>query len=280
VTNTTTEILTVNGVVLNTLAKNVESLAGRLRTPAFRTENIVVPGRHGALRTPNKKFDQNVIQLPMWVIGCDDNGQIPSDSNARIEFYARVDELSRLFKGSIDELDIRHTLPDGSIRQIFGDAMDVFDWTTTAAPTGLFAVNILAYYPMWQDIKISTLELAAAGATASFNSKFGNATAPMEAMAYKLTGPWLNPVLTFADGSWVAYDVNLLAGQTVTIDSGTWTLTGGGGHVVDYTKIRHDGGDDRWATLPPTSQIITLGGSNRTVATKLALTGRLMFLVG
>lgn len=276
-TNTTTEILTVNGVVLNTLAKNIDTLAGRLRTPGLRTENIVVPGRHGALRTPNKKFDQNIITLPMWVAGCDDNGAIPSDSNARIEFYARVDELTRVFKNG--ELDVRHTLPDGSIRQIFGDAMDVFDWTTTAAPTGMFGVNILAYYPFWQSLAALTQELGADGASAKF-TRFAPSTAPIEDIAWKLTGPWLNPVLTFGDGSWVAYDANIPAGQSLTIDSGTWQLTGSGGLVVNYTKIRHDGADDRWATLPATSQTVTLGGTTRTAATKLAGTGRNMFLVG
>lgn len=279
-TVTTSEILTVNGVVLNTLAKNIESLTGRLRAPALRTQNIEVPGRHGKLRTPNKKFDENLISLPMWVAGCDDDGLIPTDSTARIEFYKRVDELTRLFKGGSQVLDMRHTLPDGTVRQIFGDTLDVFDFTTSAAPTGKFVVNFLAFYPFWQSLAAITQELAADGATANF-TRFAPSTAPIEAVAYKITGPWTNPVLTFADGSWVAYDVALTTGQTVTIDSGAWTLTGGGGHTVDYSKIRHDGGDDRWATLPPTSQVVQLAGTARVAGTtKLALTARNMFLVG
>src|SRR3982751_4903714 len=95
---TTTETLTVNGVVLNTLANNIETLAGRLRVPSYRTENLIVPSKHGELWVPNKKFQTNTIPLPMWVLGCNDDGEIPSGSTARIEFYARVDELVTLFK--------------------------------------------------------------------------------------------------------------------------------------------------------------------------------------
>lgn len=277
--NTTTEILTVNGVVLNTLAKNITTLAGRLHVAGLRTENVKVPGRHGSIRTPNKVFDENILVLPMWVEGCDDDGRIPTGSTKRIEFYKRVDELTELFKGGSSILDIRHTLPDGTIRQIFGDVMDVFDFTTTAAPSGQFTVNITCPDPFWQDVNAKSQTLSVAGTTATAGS-FSKSTAPMEEMAYVLTGPWTNPQLTFSDGSWVAYDVALLAGQTVTIDSGEWELTGGGGHTVDYTKLRHDGADSRWATLPSGSQLVTIGGTARTGASGLVLTGRQKYLVG
>lgn len=278
--NTTTEILTVNGVVLNTLAKNIETLAGRLRTPAKRTENIVVPGAHGALRVPNKNFDQNHIALPMWVVGCDDSGNIPTGSNKRIEFYKRVDELTKLFKGSDAELHVQHTLPDGSVREIFGDCMEVFDWTTTASPKGQFTAVILCSYPFWQDDEDRTQNWAVLGKTSVNATKFAQATAPMEDMRYELTGPWLNAELTFGDGSLVAYDANIPAGQGLIIDSGEWELTGIGGLVPDYTAIRHDGVDSRWATLPADTQEIGLAGSSWTSATELTMTGRRKYLVG
>lgn len=280
-TNTTAEILTVNGVVLNTYAKNIDTIAGRLRTPALRTANIMIPGKHGALRTPVKMFDQNQIALPMWVLGCDDNGGIPNGSSKRIEFFKRVDELTRLFKGSSSELDIRHTLPDSSVRQAFGDCMEVFDWTTTATPKGLFTPVITMSEPFWQDINPLSIRMSADQSVASVSpAALAGATAPMWDVQYTLEGPWLNPVLTFADGSYVAYDVSLSAGQTVKIDSTNWELTGTGGHNVDYTKIRHDGTDAAWAALPATSQTIVLGGTQRTGASFLTVAARRKFLVG
>lgn len=277
---TTEELLTVNGVILNTFAKNIESLAGRLRTPSFRTENRQVPGRHGALRTPNKMFDENSLALPMWVAGCDDNGHIPAGSNARKEFYKRVDELTRLFKGGSTALDIRHTLPDLSVRQCFGDVLEVFDFTTDASPLGLFSVNITVYDPFWRDVDPQTQTFASANGSSVEATQFAGSTAPMDDLTYQLIGPWTNPVLTFADGSWIAYDVALTAGQGVTIDAGTWKLTGTGGHTVNYGKVRHDGRDGRWASLPTSSQVITLGGSARTTSTQLIVAGRRKFLVG
>src|SRR5687768_5894726 len=97
-TVTTSETLSVDGVVLNTLAKNIETLTGRLRTPPLRGSNLSIPSRHGALHTATKVYDENEIVLPMWVAGCDDDGEIPYFGSARKEFFKNLDELSNLFR--------------------------------------------------------------------------------------------------------------------------------------------------------------------------------------
>jgi hypothetical protein len=53
-----------------------------------------------------------------------------------------------------------------------------------------------------------------------------------------------------------------------------------GGFVPDYALLEHDGADNRWATLPADSQVVTLSGTGRTAATNLTATGRLKYLVG
>lgn len=277
--NTTTEILTVDGVVLNTLAKNISSLTGRLRAPAVRTSNILVPGRHGALYSPNKKYDQALITLPMWVVGSDDDGAIPEGSTARREFFKRIDELTKLFKKTSGLLDVRHTLPDGSVRQCYAESLDVMDFTTDASPRGLFSVNLTVPEVFWQDVDTRSQVLAANGASV-VASDFAAATAPMEDLVYRLDGPWTSPRLTFADGSFVAVNQAIPAGQGMSVDSGNWDLTGHNGFVPDYTKIQHDGADSYWAALPAENQTITLTGADRTAATQLTVTGRRKFLVG
>lgn len=285
---TTTEVLTVNGVILNTLAKNIESLTGRLRTPAKRTANVVVPGRHGAVRTTGKKYDQNVIVLPMWVIGCDDDGSIPTLSSDRREFFARVNELVQLFSGNGDvPLDIRHTQPDGSIRQCFGDVLDVLNFTTESSdsPLGKVGVSITVHGAFWQDLNEVTSGAVAANGASVQLPQFSGASAPMEDLRVQVVGPWNNPKLTFSDGSWVQYSESFLAGQGVLIDAATWKLTGVGGYAPALNKLTYSGTSSHWFCLPPTGKAIPTvqiagGPSERTAATSLTMTGRRKFLVG
>lgn len=276
---TTAETLSVDGVVLNTYAKNIGSLTGRLRAPALRTSNVLVPGRHGALRTPNKKYDQALITLPMWVVGSDDDGLIPGGSTARREFFKRIDELTKLFKKLSGPLDVRHTLPDGTVRQCFAEALDVLDFTTDASPKALFSVNLTVPDVFWQDVSPLSAVLPASGASVAATA-FAASSAPMEDLVYRLDGPWTSPRLTFADGSYMAVNQTIPAGQGISVDSGNWDLTGHNGFVPDYTKIEHDGADAYWAALPADNQTITLAGSARTAATQLTITGRRKYLVG
>lgn len=281
---TTAEVLTVNGVALNTFAKNIESLTGRLRTPAKRTSNIVVPGRHGAVRTKGKKYDQNVIVLPMWVVGSDDNGRIPVGSNARREFFARVNELVNLFSGNGDEpLDIRHTQPDGSVRQCFGDVLDVLDFTTSGAnPMAKVGVSIQIPGAFWQDLQEVTSTVVASGASVTL-PQFAGASAPMEDLRVQLNGPWNTPRLQFKDGSWVQYTDNFVAGKGVIIDAATWQLSGVGGYVPALDKLTYSGPSSHWFCLPPTGEedpLINLSGTSRTGSTSLTMTGRRKYLVG
>lgn len=281
---TTEEILTVNGVVLNTYAKNIESLTGRLRAPAKRTSNVVVSGRHGAVRTRGKKYDQNLIVLPMWVIGAEDDGSIPADETARRLFFRNINDLTKLFKENNDEeLDIRHTLPDGSVRQCFGDVLDAIDFTTeTANPLGKFGVSITMANPFWQDLVEQETQVAASGDTVTL-ANFRGATAPMEDLVVTITGPWANPVLTFADGSWVAYDDSFQPGEGIEINSGVWGLSGVGGIVPSLEKLRYGGTSSHWIALPPAGEDapeVQLFGGIRTNNSQLAVRGRRKYLVG
>lgn len=275
---TTAETLTVNGVVLNTLAKNISSLAGRLRAPAYRTGNISIPGMHGELWIPNKKYQANIVTLPMWVVGCDDDGEIPVGSNRRKEFFKRVDELVTLFK-SPTLLDIVWTTARDEARRCWAEALDVLDFTTDASPKGMVGVVLTIPEAFWEDLANKTQTLTGTGASLT-PTNFQGGSAPMEDLVYKFTGPWTNPRATFSDGSWFQYSAALTASQTITIDSGEWELTGGGGLTADYSKISHDGTDAVWGALPASAAAIALSGTARTTASQFQITGKRKFLVG
>jgi hypothetical protein len=245
VTITTDEILTANGVVLNTLAYNVGSLTGRLRTPARRGDNVTVPGRHGAIRTPNKRFDQGEIVLPMWVVGADEDGLVPAFGPGRDQLFANVDMLTRIF--STETVDLVHTLPDGSQRRLLGEPSEAIDFTSMAGGgRAEFAVTLRVPGAFWTDIADVSASFAGEGAWSV--AEFDGATAPMDELAVTFTGG-TNPRVQ-AGNVWLQYSAVLAATESITLDCATWTLSGGGGLVPDYSRVDH-AGDGRWFVLPP-----------------------------
>jgi hypothetical protein len=290
--NTTTETLTVDGVVLNTYAKNIESLTGRLRTPPMRTGNIIVPGRHGSLRPATRLYGENVISLPMWVRGCDDDGLVPTTK--RREFYKNVDALTQLFGYHKSRLDIRHTLPDGSVRQAFGEVLDVIDMSVDDAvndPVGKFIVTLQMNEPFWQDISDVTQTITGTPGGTTSLANFAGATAPMDELVIRFTGPINNPTITAVYDSGVissiyaTYQANLASGAWVEFNTSTfeWT-TGGGAAAFNYANWAHSGGGRLFTLFPGksagTPQIHWAGGGSPTGVTALKLTGRRKYLVG
>jgi len=86
VTNTTQTYWDVDGVSLQTYAFNIESLGGdRMKPPPFRGSDVTVPYRPGQKFVP-KVLDANVVQLGMWVVGTDEDGNPPADPGVRLQW--------------------------------------------------------------------------------------------------------------------------------------------------------------------------------------------------
>lgn len=288
-TATTTETLSVNGVVLNNLAYNIESLTGRLRAPAFTTANITVPGRHGTIRIPNKRYEEGQVVLPMWVMGNDVNG---GTLTPRQSFFANLDTLNQLFRPGAGLLQVVHTLPDGSQRQCWAECLDAMDMTTDAGGNlvgGKFSVALRLPVPFWEDPTLQTINLGM-----TWNGDLGplnGTTAPIEDSVAIITGPFTSVQLearynggALDEPLYWSYSGVVGTGQTLTVDSGAWKMTGGGGLAPDYTKLFHTGGT-RWLTIPagpvggnPQVKLTTVGGVAGT--SKVTLQARRKFLVG
>lgn len=288
-TNTTAELLTVDGVPLNTYAKNISTLAGRLRSAQLRTANIQLPMRNGQLRVPRKWYDPVVLDLPMWVVGCDDNGNVPSGSNARIEFFKRIDELASLF-ASPDLLTVRHTLPDGSIRECMAEMLQALDFSTSAVtPKGLFDVQLTVPDAFWRDIADKTNSITNPTLPYLFNlPNFAGATAPMDDLTITITGPVTNPrVEAYRNGAalgipvWFQYTGTIASGQTLIVNCATWALSGTSAPV--YSNFTHVG-DARFLSVPPAPSAgtpqVRFTGTSTSAVTAISVVGRRKFLVG
>ena len=288
-TTTTAETLSVNGVVLNTLAKNISSLTGRLRAPALRTDNVTVPGRHGSLRTVNKRYEEGQIVLPMWVRGSDDSeGSIGRDT-----FFTNVDTLTQLFRPGSGLLTLVHTLPDGSQRQALAECTEAINMTMVAGgdfPYATFSVALRVPSVFWQDVSTTSIDLAY-----NFNgnlTQLEGTTAPIEDAIYTCYGPFTSCTVearyngsAMDDPQYFTYSGTLGTNQNLIVNAGSWKLTSGGTpFLVDYTKMFHTG-SARFLEIPPGPvggypQLKVTMANAVSGTSKVNVTARRKFLVG
>lgn len=280
-TVTTSEDLTVEGVSVKTLAKNVETLAATLRAPGKRGANPVAALRSGSIFSAFKPHDDGNMVWPMWVRGCDDNGLIPSGT-ARTQFFSRIDELTSLFDKPHGLLDIRHTLPDVSVRQCFAECVQSMDFSTYGMnPIGLFAVELSIPGSYWQDV---------ADTAPAKNTTVGSAwtfatggTAPMDDATYTIAGPITNPRITDEyTGAYVQYNGALTAGQTLVLNAGTFAVTATGITPNLANLIMSNTGGRLMRLVPDASLRYRpiLSGSGTATGVGLTIVGKRKFLVG
>lgn len=281
---TTTERITVEGIDLKTYCWNVETLGATLRSPSRRGANAVVAGRSGGILTRFKPHEEATYVWPMWVLGADADGSIPGGSTARIEFFKRVDELTRLFSKEHGALDVRHTLPDGTIRQAFLECRSVLDFTTggIGQPMGKVAVELVNPSCYWQDINTTSVTDNTSALTVDFGA---GGTAPIEDAVITLTGTINNPVFTdaFAGDALCSYAKTVGAGHSLVINSSLSTVTASGGHTLDMTKFSMQNTNGRLMRFVPHP----VSGGYRLVVTGTGFSGatvnvvsRRKFLVG
>lgn len=244
------ESLTVNGVPLDSLAFMVTDISGLLSTPNLRGENVVVPGRHGRIRTPRKRFDEAEIVLPMWVVGALRDGGVPVGSSEVEEFFARRDELLRLFYA--DRVVLEFTRPDGHAVNASCEVADVLDFTrVAAAPLAKVAVALRIPAAFWQDsVSVSQTVSGPTGTTQPLTA-FDGATAPMSDLLVTFTGPVNNPMI--AHGSrWVKYNGVVSSGRQLVLNTETWQLSPGTGTpwVPDVRQVEFGDGPN-WLELNP-----------------------------
>lgn len=271
------ESLTVNGVSLETHAFMLTDASGLMTAPARRGENISVPGRHGRIPTRGKRYEQGEIVLNVWVDGCLADGSIPGESNALRQFELRRDEILRAFHAETVVVD--YTPDSGLTRRALCEVADVLDFTRIGAePLARVSVALTIPQTFWFELhnQTHTASLANGGSTAA--TPFAGATAPMDELTLTF-GPGNNPEL--GQGPvFFAYDGVIGSGQTLVVNTGSWTASGTGGLVVDYSKLRH-GGSPRWFEMTPedpapTLNLLHTGGGSMSVT----VTGKRHFLTG
>lgn len=270
------EAFTLNGVSLDTYAYMLTDISGIMQVAARRGDNVRVPGRHGAIRTP-KVFDSADIVLPLWIVGAEEDGSIPSGSTEAREFFKRRDELLRVLYAN--PLLMEYTRPDGHAVSAFAEVIEVLDFTRRLdEPLAQVSVALQMYEGFWRDSLAVAETITGPTGTVKTLTAFEGATAPMSQLIITF-GPCNNPLLIHGDAT-VQYHGVISAGQQLSIDTSTWSVGPGTGTVwtPDPRQVEFSPGP-RWFELDPTLpsfdvQFVHTGGGSATAT----ISGRRRYL--
>lgn len=243
----------VDGTSLMTYAYNIATLTGRERLPPKVGDNIRIPYRNGRIWKP-KTYDQQVITLGMWVIGCDVTGHVPV--NSRGQFNSNLRALRKLFAPTGRQLQLQRVmqyLTGVETHTAQGECSGQMDMTASTIRAGSLSVDITMADPWWYGPQIITT--LAAGTTTIASPGDVEATA----MTILFTGPLTNPRLTNQSLSPVVnitYLGSIASGQTVTLDCTAFTALNQVSTSV-IGSITHSG-SLRWMLLEPGNNTMVL----------------------
>jgi hypothetical protein len=244
-----TETLRINGVdVVNCGYVLLPDLSPIGTAPAKRTGNVAVAQRHGAVRTPHKRYDVNTFPLLLWIRGVDPiTGAVPADPAD--QFYDNYDALMRIV--AAEQLHLEHVRPDGTSWFLDAEVLDRVDHMKYQwASNGSVGLSLTATDPFWRTAGTVTANVVSSGLpTDAVLTAFAPSTAPIEDAVVRLNGPASNPILRSGD-YFLQYNRVLTAGQWVQIDCATFTITTAG-VVKDYASLVH-AGLGPWFALAPT----------------------------
>lgn len=276
-----TESVAVNGTNLMNAAVRLEDLSGLYASPARRSKNITVPGRHGEVVIPVKLYTSGTIVLKMSVLGVDKvTGQVPSGSSDALEFQHRVDELMALFTSGTLQVD--HTLPDGSVRRAIAEldtSPVVFQPQVSLPRYGTFSVALTVPTAFWTDTSAVSTTITGATGTVGSLSAFAGATAPMTGLTVTF-GPCSNPQIAQGN-TYLSYGGVIAAGQQLVVDCSSWSLSTGTGTAwsPSYSNVTYSPGP-AWWSLDPTATMSATFTHTEGASASVTISGYRRFMTG
>ena len=240
-TNTSQFPATFDGVRLDTLAYNIETISGEDLIPGVRSNDIALPGRHGSVPILGKKFDNSRYIQSMWVNGCNVDGTLPPVLR-RNEFRKNLDTLKALFGKRNALITVLADIGDGTKREAFAQCLSTVDFSVSGVnPLGRFVVELDIPAVFWRDTADVDFD-SLTGVTTSFAvnlATYAGATGIMEDLYIVIDGPCNAPkLIDNATGHYVQYTGNLTAGQQWVVNTTLWTSKVGAG--IAFTQSGTD----------------------------------------
>jgi hypothetical protein len=251
----------VDGVSLQTFAFDIQTIGGdRLAPPPLRGRDLLIPYTPGELYVP-KQVGARVITLDMFVLGCNEDGSIPTGSAS-----AKFDENFRKLRQLLWTPNRRFVLTkrfyaDGQVRT--AKALAQYAGGLAPSMTGrtraVFSVDLRLSDPYFYEDPISTTLYTGT------QDVFVAGDDCTRAIGLYVNGPRDNVKIrnTSLDVQ-VEYPLDLSSGDTLTIDvkqfnavtdpanASPWNSTG---------RIRH-AGDAHWMLLQPGINTLVVSSSS------------------
>jgi hypothetical protein len=274
------EQLTANGVLLNNgLWSEVEGLQTLFVVPGLRGENSVVPGRHGVIQTPRKRYDATEVVIPMHVKGVNrGNGLMPPRAAARL--LENVDHLLGAFH--TETVTLAYRRDDATTRTVTAElAADpvVVVRERSVPPLARVTVALTLLDPFWTESQDVSQTITGVNGTTTALTAFQGSTAPITDAIIRFIGPISNPKLAIGERH-VRYNGVIPAGRELVLECGHWRAHSGAGASwsPDVRQVYREPGPC-WLEIPASAaaQAITFthtGGG----AASVEISGRRRFL--
>jgi hypothetical protein len=255
--NATDTYWDVNGVSLQTLARNIETLAELDSPPEGRGENIVVPYRTGELFVP-KTMGSRILPFKMWVRGTDDNGRV---TNRKNQYDDNWRQLRNLLWGYGNQFTLRKRFRVGGVLRT---AVAQAEFAGGLKPTMIgrnaskFQVDLKLADPYFYDEAYTQVNLAASQVIAVAGD------APTTDIVITALGARSKPrVRNAATATEVTYNNDLLVGDSaeIRIKEFRANLTKNGAAATRANATIIHSGAPEWLVLKPGNNSITSTGS-------------------
>lgn len=274
------EQLTAGGLLLNNGTwSEVEGLETLFVVPGRRGENVVVPGRHGVIQTPRKRYDAVEVVIPMHVKGVNrGNGVMPPRPAARL--HENIDYLLRVFHQETVQLEYRRDdeIARSVTAELSADPV-VAVRERSSPPLARVSVALTLLDPFWVEAQDVAQTITGATGTNTQLNLFAGSTAPIADAQITFYGPVSNPQLSIGE-RWVRYNGVIPAGRELVLECEHWRANPGNGTAWDPDErqvFREPG--PAWLEIPPSPDPLTVtfthtGGGTASVE----LAGRRRFL--
>lgn len=248
---------------LQQLGFNIMSYAGRTVMSGRRSDNMVVPYRHGRLWVP-KYYEQRVLTLAMWVVGADPATGAP-DPDPQSKMWQNVEMLSRAFVTDRG-LGLLKKLHPTQGKDVVAEAevADQIDFRTNpGAQRAVFIVDLTLPNVWFEDVNfvgesayVSRNDQDTWTVTVDSDVPIYDPVIQLRAPA---TGTPSNIVLTnqtLGADFWMKYSDVMQSNEEVVIDAGKWTaVLDGATNVVNNVR---SSGQPQFFQLVPGANVIKI----------------------
>lgn len=245
------EQIIANGLELISPWCQVEDVSTMLAAAPRRGENVVVPGRHGVIRSPRKRYNPADIVIPMHVKGVDRaTGAFVDDPVSQL--HDNIDHLLRVFHA--ETVLLEYVRSDGTSRyadtELFGEPVEMVR-EKSSPPLARVSVALTLFNAFWRDAVSSSQTITGVDGTVQPLTAFEGASAPMQNLLITFTGPCNNPMLTHGT-RWVKYNGAIAAGRQLMLNTETWQVSSGTGTpwTPDFRDLEFGEGAT-WLELDP-----------------------------